>query len=77
MKLLSPLQIIVVEDMCAGLNTAQIADRLQISVNTVQNIISTIMLKMNCKTRAEITAKAVATGILNHHQLKSGWFEIR
>jgi DNA-binding NarL/FixJ family response regulator len=65
MKLLSPLQIIVVEDMCKGLNTAQIAQRLQISVNTTQNIISTIMLKMNCNTRAEITAKAVASGIVN------------
>ena len=62
MKLLSPLQIIVVEDMCKGLNTAQIAERLQISVNTVQNVISTIMLKMNCKTRAEVAAKAVAMG---------------
>ncbi len=66
MKLLSPLQIIVVEDMCQGYNTAQIADRLQISVNTVQNVISTIMLKMNCKTRAEVTAKAVAMGIVKH-----------
>jgi DNA-binding NarL/FixJ family response regulator len=71
MKLLRPLQIIVVEDMCAGLKTAQIAERLQISVNTVQNIVSTIMLKMNCTTRAEVTAKAVAMSIVNQHEIIS------
>ncbi len=69
MKKLSPLQKIIVEYLCEGLNTAQVADRLGISVSTTQNIISTTLLKMNCKTRAEITAKAVSLGIVTLHTL--------
>lgn len=65
MKKLSPLQRIIVEYLCEGLNTAQVAERLGISVSTTQNIISTTLLKMNCKTRAEVTAKAVALSIVN------------
>lgn len=64
MKKLSPLQRIIVEYLCEGLNTAQIAERLGISVNTTQNIVSATMLKMNSKTRAEVTAKAVSLGIV-------------
>jgi len=65
MKKLSPLQKIIVEFLCEGLSTAQVAERLGISVNTTQNIISTTLLKMNCKTRAEVTAKAVVLSIVN------------
>ena len=69
MKKLSPLQKIIVEFLCEGLNTAQVAERLGISVNTTQNIISTTLLKMNCRTRAEITAKAVTLGIVSLNSL--------
>ena len=65
MKKLSPLQIVIVENLCEGLNTVQIAKRLGIGESTTQNIISTIMLKMNCRTRAEIAAKAVSMGIVS------------
>jgi len=65
MKKLSPLQKIIVEYLCEGLNTAQVAERLGISVSTTQNIISTTLLKMNCKTRAEVAAKTVALSIVN------------
>lgn len=65
MKKLSPLQKIIVEYLCEGLNTAQVAERLGISVSTTQNIVSTTLLKMNCKTRAEVAAKAVALSIVH------------
>ncbi len=64
MKKLSPLQKIIVGYLCEGLNTAQVAERLGIGISTTQNIVSTIMLKMNCNTRAEVTAKAVSLGII-------------
>ena len=72
MRKLSPLQRVIVEYLCEGLNTAQVAERLGISVSTTQNIISTTLLKMNCKTRAEVTAKAVTLGIVSLNSLVDG-----
>lgn len=72
MKKLSPLQKIIVEFLCEGLNTAQIAERLGIGIGTTQNIISTTLLKMNSKTRAEVTAKAVTLGIVSLNRLVDG-----
>lgn len=69
MRKLSPLQKIIVEFLCEGLNTAQVAERLGIGISTTQNIISTTLLKMNCKTRAEVTAKAVTLGIVSLNSL--------
>ena len=72
MRKLSPLQKIIVEFLCEGLNTAQIAERLGIGISTTQNIISTTLLKMNSKTRAEVTAKAVSLGIVTLNSLVDG-----
>ena len=63
-RTLSPLQTIVTELLCEGLTTKEVADNLQVSESTAQNIISMIMLKTNCKTRAELAAKAVANNLV-------------
>ncbi|MBU2177577.1 MAG: helix-turn-helix transcriptional regulator [Gammaproteobacteria bacterium] len=70
MKELSPLQKDVVKHLCKGLTTAEIAEILGISINTTQNIVSTILLKMGCKTRAEIAAKAVSLNIVNLSEIE-------
>ena len=64
-RTLSPLQKIVTKLLCQGMTTKEVADNLQISESTTQNIISMIMLKTNCKTRAELAAKAVRLGIVS------------
>ena len=64
-RTLSPLQKIVTGLLCKGLTTREVADSLQVSESTTQNIISMIMLKTNCKTRAELAAKAVKLGLVS------------
>ena len=68
---LSPLQIIVTELLCEGLTTREVADNLQVSESTAQNIISMIMLKTNCKTRAELAAKAVIQNLIKLESVPS------
>ena len=63
-RTLSPLQKIVTEYLCKGMTTKEVADNLQISESTAQNIISMIMLKTNSNTRAELAAKAVANDLV-------------
>ncbi len=64
-RTLSPLQKIITDLLCQGLTTKEVADNLQVSESTAQNIISTIMLKTNSKTRAELAAKAVRLGFVS------------
>ena len=64
-RTLSPLQKVVTELICKGMTTKEVADSLQISESTAQNIISMIMLKTNSKTRAELAAKAVKLCLVN------------
>ena len=61
-RILSPLQKIVTGLLCDGLTTKEVAENLQVSEGTAQNIISMILLKTNSKTRAELAAKAVRLG---------------
>ncbi|MFC1912113.1 response regulator transcription factor [Chloroflexota bacterium] len=63
-RTLSPLQNVVTELLCKGFSTKEVADNLQISESTAQNIISMIMLKTNCRTRAELAAKAVTLSLV-------------
>ena len=63
-KKLSPLQTVIVEYLCKGLTTRELAEKLSISENTTQNIVSTIMLKLDCKTRAEVATKCLVAGIV-------------
>ena len=63
-KKLSPLQVAIAERLCEGYTTKELAEHLSISENTTQNIISTIMLKLQAKTRAELASKCVAGGIV-------------
>ena len=64
-RTLSPLQKIVTELLCDGLTTKEVADNLQICESSAQNIISTILLKTNSRTRAELAAKSVKLGFVN------------
>ena len=64
-RTLSPLQKIIVELLCQGMTTKEVADNLQICESSAQAIISTTMLKTNSKTRAELAAKAVKLGIVS------------
>ena len=70
-RTLSPLQIIVTELLCEGLTTREVADNLQISESTAQNIISTILLKTNSRTRAELAAKAVGQNLIKLESVPS------
>jgi len=63
-KKLSPLQVAIAEHICQGMTTKELAEHLSISENTTQNIVSTIMLKLQAKTRAELASKCVASGIV-------------
>ena len=64
-RTLSPLQKIVTELLCQGMTTKEVADNLQICESSAQNIISTILLKTNSRTRAELAAKAVSLNIVH------------
>lgn len=63
-RTLSPLQKIVTGLLCQGMTTKEVANDLQVSESTAQNIISMIMLKTNSRTRAELAAKAVKFGLV-------------
>lgn len=70
-RTLSPLQKVVTELICKGLTTKEVADNLQISESTAQNIISMIMLKTNCRTRAELAAKTVYQNLIKLENIPS------
>lgn len=53
-ELLNPTQIRVLERVLAGMSNQQIADELGLALGTVKNAVSSIMLKMDARSRLHL-----------------------
>ncbi|MGW6929898.1 ATP-binding protein [Lentzea sp. NPDC054927] len=56
-------QLEIARLLAAGLTNAEIADRLVLSVRTVDNHVATVLAKLGASTRRQIAARAVELGI--------------
>ncbi|HET9745801.1 MAG TPA: LuxR C-terminal-related transcriptional regulator [Chitinophagaceae bacterium] len=54
----------ILNHMAAGMSSKQIAHKLEISINTINNHRKNMLAKTNCKTSAELTKYAVKHGLL-------------
>ena len=55
-ELLNPTQIRVLERVLAGMSNQQIADELGLALGTVKNAVSSIMLKLDARSRLHLTS---------------------
>lgn len=62
--LISKREIVVLKYIADGLSSKQIADKLSLSINTVNNHRKSMLSKTNCKTTAELMNYAVKYGLL-------------
>lgn len=61
---LTPRQMEVLREIAVGRSTAQIAERLGISIQTVRNHISAIMRRLECHSRLEAVLRASDAGLV-------------
>lgn len=64
---LSPREIEILESVRDGRTNPELAVRLGISPLTVKNHIRHILKKLQVRTRGHAVARALSTGLLNHH----------
>jgi len=62
--LISKREIEILHHIAAGLSSKQIADKLNISINTINNHRKNMLLKTNCKSSAELINYSVKHGLL-------------
>ena len=63
-QLISKREIPVLKYMAEGLSSKQIAEKLYLSINTVNNHRKSMLRKLNCKSSAELLAYAIKHGLL-------------
>ena len=63
-KYVSRREIEILKYMAAGLSSKQIADKMFISINTINNHRKNMLSKTNCKSSAELMNYAVRHGLL-------------
>lgn len=61
---ISKREINVLKCICDGLSSKQIAEKLNISIHTINNHRKNMLGKTNCKNLSELAARAIRTGIL-------------
>jgi DNA-binding CsgD family transcriptional regulator len=54
----------VLQMLADGASTREIAERLNYSERTVKNIVRDLLIKLNCKTRAQAVARAARRGVI-------------
>jgi len=54
----------VLQFICDGFSSKQIAEKLNISIHTINNHRKNMLGKTNCKNLSELVARASKTGIL-------------
>jgi DNA-binding NarL/FixJ family response regulator len=68
---LTSRQMEVLALMTDGLSNAEIAERLFISTRTVDHHVSTILAKLDARTRAEAVSLALQTALINKNRQQS------
>lgn len=61
---LTPREQVVLEQVAAGLNNAEIAERLQVTVDTVKSQVSSVLLKLNVRDRTQAVIRAFESGFV-------------
>lgn len=61
---ISKREINVLRCICDGMSSKQIAEKLNISIHTINNHRKNMLGKTNCKNLSELAARAIRTGIL-------------
>lgn len=64
LRLMSMREMEILKYMATGMSSKQIADRLNISINTINNHRKTMLSKTNCKSSAELINYSVKHGLL-------------
>lgn len=62
---LSPRERLVIEQVAQGMTNQQIADKLDVSVKTIESYRARLMKKLGLKSRADIYQFAMLSGLLN------------
>jgi len=61
---LTPREQVVLEQVAAGLNNAEIAERLHVTVDTVKSQVSSVLLKLNVRDRTQAVIRAFESGFV-------------
>jgi two-component system response regulator NreC len=64
LETLSERELEVFRGLAHGHTNQAIADRLTLSVKTVESYRARLMTKLGCRTRAELTRRAIEAGLL-------------
>ncbi|MFE1083549.1 MULTISPECIES: response regulator [Brevibacterium] len=59
---LTPREQVVLKQVAAGLNNAEIAERLHVTVDTVKSQVSSVLLKLNVRDRTQAVIRAFESG---------------
>lgn len=63
-RALSKKEIEILKLLAEGLSSKQIADKMSLSINTVNNHRKNMLVKIDCKTSSELTSFAIRHGVL-------------
>jgi DNA-binding NarL/FixJ family response regulator len=61
---LTPREQVVLEQVAAGLNNSEIAERLHVSVDTVKSQVSSVLLKLDVRDRTQAVIRAFESGFV-------------
>jgi DNA-binding CsgD family transcriptional regulator len=64
LNILSKRELEILQDISTGLSSKQIADKTDLSINTVNNHRKNMLSKMSCKSASELTNYATKHGLL-------------
>ena len=70
-KKLTPRELLVLTLVAAGFSDRKIAEKLSISIRTVNNYVLDIRAKLNANSRTHATVKALKKGLLSFEEIEN------
>ena len=70
-KKLTPRELLVLTLVAAGFSDRKIAEKLSISIRTVNNYVLDIRTKLNAKSRTQAAVRALKKGLLSFEEIEN------